>query len=161
MLNRIVLIGRLTRDPELRYTPNGVAVATFTLAVDRQFTNSQGERETDFINIVTWRGLAENCANYLKKGRLAAADGRLQIRNYENNEGKKVYVSEVVADNVRFLESSQGSQNSNSNNNQYSSGQASASNQASGGNNEKNRFNDDPFANDGKPIDISDDDLPF
>lgn len=81
MLNRIVLIGRLTRDPELRYTPNGVAVATFTLAVDRQFTNSQGERETDFINIVTWRGLAENCANYLKKGRLAAADGRLQIRN--------------------------------------------------------------------------------
>lgn len=161
MLNRIVLIGRLTRDPELRYTPNGVAVATFTLAVDRQFTNSQGERETDFINIVTWRGLAENCANYLKKGRLAAADGRLQIRNYENNEGKKVYVSEVVADNVRFLESSQGSQNSNSNNNQYSSGQASGSNQASGGNNEKNRFNDDPFANDGKPIDISDDDLPF
>lgn len=137
MLNRIVLIGRLTRDPELRYTPNGVAVATFTLAVDRQFTNSQGERETDFINIVTWRGLAENCANYLKKGRLAAADGRLQIRNYENNEGKKVYVSEVVADNVRFLESSQGSQNSNSNNNQYSSGQASGSNQASGGNNEK------------------------
>lgn len=81
MLNRIVLIGRLTRDPELRYTPNGVAVTTFTLAVDRQFTNSQGERETDFINIVTWRGLAENCANYLKKGRLAAADGRLQIRN--------------------------------------------------------------------------------
>jgi single-strand DNA-binding protein len=152
VLNRIVLIGRLTRDPELRYTPNGVAVTTFTLAVDRQFTNNQGERETDFINVVTWRGLAENCANYLKKGRLAAADGRLQIRNYENNEGKKVYVSEVVADNVRFLESNQGSQNDN---NQYSSGQAS------GGNKEKTRFNDDPFANDGKPIDISDDDLPF
>jgi single-strand DNA-binding protein len=106
MLNRVILIGRLTRDPELRYTPNGVAVTTFSLAVDRPFANQEGERETDFINIVTWRGLAENCANYLKKGKLAAADGGLQIRNYENNEGKKVYVTEIVADNVRFLESS-------------------------------------------------------
>lgn len=85
-MNRIILIGRLTRDPELRYTPNGVAVTTFTLAVDRPYSNQQGEREADFINIVTWRGLAETCANYLKKGRLTAAEGRLQIRNYENNE---------------------------------------------------------------------------
>jgi single-strand DNA-binding protein len=154
VLNRVVLIGRLTRDPELRYTPNGVAVTTFSLAVDRPYTNQQGERETDFINIVTWRGLAENCANYLKKGRLAAADGRLQIRNYENNEGRKVYVTEVVADNVRFLESGQGS-SQGSQNNQYQTGQEG------GGNRDKARFNDDPFANDGKPIDISDDDLPF
>jgi single-strand DNA-binding protein len=153
VLNRVVLIGRLTRDPELRYTPNGVAVTTFSLAVDRPYTNQQGQRETDFINIVTWRGLAENCANYLKKGRLAAADGRLQIRNYENNEGRKVYVTEVVADNVRFLESAQGS-SQGSQNNQYQD-------QEGGGNREKTRFNDDPFANDGKPIDISDDDLPF
>jgi single-strand DNA-binding protein len=160
-MNRIVLIGRLTRDPELRYTPNGVAVTTFTLAVDRPFSNNQGEREADFINIVTWRGLAETCANYLKKGRLTAAEGRLQIRNYENNEGKKVYVSEVVADNVRFLESTQsgqqGSGNQSGSNNQYGSKQES--NQSKQNNN--NRFNDDPFANDGKPIDISDDDLPF
>jgi len=93
VLNRIILIGRLTRDPELRYTPNGVAVTTFTLAVDRPYTNQQGEREADFITIVTWRGLAETCANYLKKGRLTAVEGRLQIRNYENNEGRRVYVA--------------------------------------------------------------------
>ncbi len=145
MLNRIVLIGRLTRDPELRYTPNGVAVTTFRLAVDRPFTNRQGERETDFINIVTWRGLAETCAKYLKKGRLTAVEGRLQIRDYENNEGRRVYVSEVVADNVRFLESAGARQDS----------------EQQGGTEENVRFNDDPFANDGQPIDISDDDLPF
>lgn len=145
MLNRIVLIGRLTRDPELRYTPNGVAVTTFRLAVDRPFTNRQGERETDFINIVTWRGLAETCAKYLKKGRLTAVEGRLQIRDYENNEGRRVYVSEVVADNVRFLESAGARQGS----------------EQQGGTEENVRFNDDPFANDGQPIDISDDDLPF
>lgn len=106
MLNQVVLIGRLTRDPELRYTPgNGVAVTTFTLAVDRPFTNQQGERETDFIRIVTWRKLAENCANYLRKGRLVAVAGRLQIRNYEDSQGNRRTVSEVVADQVRFLES--------------------------------------------------------
>jgi len=156
-MNRIILIGRLTKDPELRYTPNGVAVTTFTLAVDRPFSNNQGEREADFINIVTWRGLAETCANYLKKGRLTAVEGRLQIRNYENNEGKKVYVSEVVSDNVRFLESSGGQSSQGSGGNQQSYG----SNQNSGFNRDQNRFNEDPFANDGKPIDISDDDLPF
>ncbi len=106
MLNRVILIGRLTKDPELRYTPAGVAVTQFTLAVDRPFTSSgQGEREADFIPIVTWRQLAETCANYLRKGRLTAVEGRIQVRNYENNEGKRVYVTEVIADNVRFLES--------------------------------------------------------
>jgi single-strand DNA-binding protein len=149
MLNRIVLIGRLTRDPELRYTPNGVAVTTFTLAVDRPFTNNQGERETDFINIVTWRGLAENCANYLKKGRLAAADGRLQIRNYEQ-DGQRKWISEVVAENLRFLESAQQSSGGSDSGNNYPSGAGQST-----------KLNDDPFAKDGKPIDISDDDLPF
>ncbi len=105
MLNQVVLIGRLTHDPELRYTAGGgIPVATFSLAVDRPFTNQQGERETDFIKIVTWRKQAENCANYLKKGSLAAAVGRLQIRSYEDNEGVKRKVAEVVADNVRFLD---------------------------------------------------------
>jgi len=105
MLNQVVLIGRLTRDPELRYTPgNGVPVASFTLAVDRPFTNQQGEREADFINIVTWRKLAENCANYLQKGSMSAVTGRLQIRSYEDNQGVKRKVAEVVADNVRFLD---------------------------------------------------------
>lgn len=103
MLNRVVLIGRLTRDPELRYTPNGVAVTTFSLAVDRDRKNAQGEKETDFINIVTWRQLAELCANYLSKGKLAAVDGRLQIRSYEGQDGQRRTIAEVVADNVRFL----------------------------------------------------------
>jgi len=106
MLNQVVLIGRLTRDPDLRYTPgNGTPVANFPLACDRPFTNQQGEREADFINIVTWRKLAENCANYLQKGSLAAVTGRLQIRSYEDSDGVKRKVAEVVADNVRFLDS--------------------------------------------------------
>lgn len=104
MLNRIVLIGRLTRDPELRYTPNGIAVANFSLAVDRPYTNQQGERETDFINIVVWRKLAETCANHLGKGRLVAVDGSLQVRSYETQEGQRRIVAEVVAENVRFLD---------------------------------------------------------
>jgi single-strand DNA-binding protein len=147
LLNRVILIGRLTRDPELRYTPSGVAVTQFSLAVDRPFTNQQGEKEADFINIVTWRQLAETCANYLRKGRLTAVEGRMQTRNYENNEGKKVYVTEVVADNVRFLES-------NANANRTESG---------GSGNDRSqmtRGNAEPFS-DGKPVDISDDDLPF
>lgn len=103
MLNRIVLIGRLTRDPELRYTPNGVAVASFTLAVDRTYKNAQGEKETDFIPCVVFRQLAELCANYLAKGRLAAIDGRIQVRSYEGQDGQRRWVTEVVGDNVRFL----------------------------------------------------------
>lgn len=134
MLNRVILIGRLTRDPDLRYTPSGVAVTQFTIAVDRPFTQG-GEREADFIPVVTWRQLAETCANYLKKGRLVAVEGRIQVRNYENNEGKKVYVTEVIADNVRFLES---------NRDQKETGSSK-----------------DHFTDDGKPIDIPDDQLPF
>lgn len=103
MLNRVILIGRLTKDPELRYTTTGTAVTQFTLAVERPVSQGK-EKEADFINIVTWRQTAEACANYLKKGRLTALEGRIQVRNYDNNEGRKVYVTEVVADNVRFLE---------------------------------------------------------
>jgi len=104
LLNKIILIGRLTRDPELRYTPNGTAVCNFSLAVERNFTNRDGEREVDFIDIVVWRRQAENCANHLAKGRLVAVEGRLQIRSYENSEGQKRRVTEVVANNVQFLE---------------------------------------------------------
>ena len=111
MLNRIVLIGRLTRDPELRYTQSGVPVASFALAVDRNFKNAQGERETDFINIVVWRQQAENCAQYLSKGKLAAVDGNLQIRSYTGNDGVKRTVAEVVADTVRFLSPKEGGSN--------------------------------------------------
>lgn len=146
MLNRVILIGRLTKDPELRYTPNGVAVATFTLAVNRPYTNQQGNREADFIDIVTWRQLAETCANYLRKGRLTAVEGRLQVRNYENNEGKRVYVTEVVADNVRFLESGN-----------------SGGGRGADPDRQSNERYDDPFADDkgSTPIDVIEDDLPF
>lgn len=138
MLNRVILIGRLTKDPDLKYTPSGVAVCQFTLAVDRPFTTQGGEREADFIPVVVWRQLAETCANYLRKGRLTAVEGRIQVRNYENNEGKRVYVTEVIADNVRFLESSNKDNSTNS-----------------------SKSNQDPFSDDGKPIDIADKDLPF
>lgn len=103
MLNRVILIGRLTRDPELRYTASGVAVTSFTLAVDRNFVNQQGERGTDFIRVTVWRKLAETCANHLGKGRLVAVEGRLQTRTYEA-EGQKRTATEVVADDVRFLD---------------------------------------------------------
>lgn len=131
MLNRIVLIGRLTKDPELRYTPNGKAVASFTLAVDRPFKNQRGEREADFINVVVWGSQGENSANYLAKGKLAAVDGRLQIRSYDDKDGQRRWITEVVADSVRFL-SPKGSQD--------------------------NSF--EP-ANMGSEVDFSDDDIPF
>jgi single-strand DNA-binding protein len=106
MINQVVLIGRLVRDPELKYTSgSGIPVATFTLAIDRPFKNAEGEREADFVPIVTWRKLAENCAEYLKKGSLSAVTGRLQIRGYEDKEGVKRKIAEIVADNVRFLDS--------------------------------------------------------
>ncbi len=104
MLNRAVLVGRLTKDPELRSAPNGVNVGTFTLAVNRTFTNAQGEREADFINVVVFKKQAENVKNYLSKGSLAGVDGRLQTRSYENKVGQRVFVTEVVADSVQFLE---------------------------------------------------------
>lgn len=173
MLNRVILIGRLTRDPELRYTPAGVAVTQFTLAVDRPFTSGgQGEREADFIPVVTWRQLAETCANYLRKGRLTAVEGRIQVRNYENNEGKRVYVTEVIADNVRFLESNrEGGGSREEGGSSYSGGTSSGGGSLGGnasqsggnrpsGNNSRNDSRD-PFQDDGRPIDISEDDLPF
>lgn len=107
MLNKIVLIGRLTRDVDLKHTQSDKAVANFTLAVDRGFKNQAGEKETDFINIVVWGKQAENCASYIGKGRLVAVSGRLQIRSYEDKEGNRRYMTEVVADNVVFLDKSE------------------------------------------------------
>lgn len=150
MINRTVLVGRLTKDPELRYTPNGVAVCTFTLAVNRPFTNQQGEREADFINCVAWRGTAESLANYQRKGNLIGIDGRIQTRNYEDNEGRRVYVTEVIAESVQFLEPKRVSdiqdKGTKTQTQQSSTGLAPE---------------EDPFYNCGEPIDISDDDLPF
>ena len=113
MLNRVVLVGRLTKDPEFRTTPSGVEVATFTLAVNRTFTNAQGEREADFINVVVFRKQAKNVNDYLSKGSLAGVDGRVQSRNYENNEGRRVFVTEVVADSVQFLDTKGNNQQNN------------------------------------------------
>ena len=108
MLNKVILIGRLTKEPELRYTPSGAAVASFTLAVNRTRANAQGERETDFIPVVVWQKQAENCANYIGKGSLVAVDGRLQVRTYDAKDGTKRWVTEVVAESVRFLDKREG-----------------------------------------------------
>ncbi|WP_101841899.1 single-stranded DNA-binding protein [Halobacillus sp. Marseille-P3879] len=155
MLNRVVLVGRLTRDPDLRYTPNGVAVANFTLAVNRPFSNNQGDRDADFINCVVWRRAAENLANFMNKGSLVGVDGRLQSRSFDNQEGKRVFVTEVVADSVQFLESKGGSSQGGGGQQGFQPNQ----NQQPNYNNNNN--NEDPFADKGEPIDISDDDLPF
>ena len=101
MINRAVLVGRLTKEVELKYTPSGVAVAKFTLAVNRSFNNSAGEKEADFINVTVWRKPAENAANYLKKGSLAGVEGRIQTGSYEGTDGKRVYTTDVVADSVQ------------------------------------------------------------
>ncbi|MDO1604876.1 single-stranded DNA-binding protein [Lactobacillus sp. YT155] len=160
MINRVVLVGRLTRDPDLRYTANGAAVGSFTIAVNRQFTNQQGEREADFINCVIWRKSAENFANFTKKGSLVGIDGRLQSRSYENQQGQKVYVTEVVVDNFSLLESKSATENRPSSN-------PAANNVPNNNNNTNNKPENtfesqaDPFADNSQSIDISDDDLPF
>lgn len=104
MLNQTIIIGRTTKEPEFRQTQNGVSVATFTIAVDRNFKNQNGEKETDFFNIVCWRGLAETVGRYLGKGRLVAVSGRLQNRSYEAKDGTKRYITEIVASEVQFLD---------------------------------------------------------
>lgn len=148
MINRVVLVGRLTKDPEFRTTPSGVSIANFTLAVNRTFTNAQGEREADFINVVVFRKQAENVNKYLSKGNLAGVDGRVQSRSYENNEGKRVFVTEVVADNVQFLEpKGQSNNQSQQQRNQANPQQAQSK--------------ESPFANANGPIDIQNEDLPF
>ncbi len=110
-MNKAILIGNLTRDPELRTTPNGVSVCSFSIAVNRRRTNQQGERETDFFNIIAWRGLGENCAKYLAKGRKVSVIGEIQTRTYDAKDGTKRYVTEIIADDVEFLTPREGSGN--------------------------------------------------
>lgn len=168
-MNRVVLVGRLTRDPDLRYTPSGVAVANFTIAINRPFTNQDGNREADFINCVVWRRPAENLANYMKKGSQIGVDGRLQSRSYEGQDGKTVYVTEVVADSVQFLESKGSSQGTGQDTSRFQQNQnqqppnqfQNQNQQPSNQFQNQNQNQGDPFKNDGEPIDISDDDLPF
>lgn len=156
MINNVVLVGRLTKDPDLKYTGNGTAVATFTLAVNRNFTNQSGEREADFINCVIWRKPAETLANYAKKGVLIGVTGRIQTRSYDNQQGQKVYVTEVITDNFQMLESkkadsSQNTQGSGALNNQTNNYTRNQQN--------TNSATADPFGN--SSIDIDSQDLPF
>lgn len=119
MINNVVLVGRLTKDPELKYTQGGVAVTRFTLAVNRPFTNQQGQREADFVNCVTWRKQAENTANYLRKGSLTGIEGRIQTSNFEGKDGNRVFMTEVVADSVQFLEPKSARDQNSYNNQDY------------------------------------------
>ena len=154
-MNKVFLIGRLTRDPELRYTSSNLPVATFTVAVNRNFANQAGEREADFINIVVWRKQAENVKNYLNQGSQVAIDGRLQTRSYDGEDGKKRYVTEVIADNVQFLDTKASRETFNNSENEITP--SSFSEQPTQTTDIKN----DPFADFGSSIEINDDELPF
>ena len=155
-MNKVFLIGRLTRDPELRYTGSNVPVASFSLAVNRNFTNQSGEREADFINIVVWRKQAENVKNYLSQGSQVAIDGRIQTRSYDDKDGNKRYVTEVIADNVEFLGSKASNNNSSSDNQGPKPYDFDKAPDTKGTDVDNN-----PFADFGSSIEISDDELPF
>lgn len=181
MINNVVLVGRLTRDAELRYTQTNIAVATFTLAVNRPFKNEAGEREADFINCVIWRQSAENLANWAKKGSLIGITGVIQTRSYDNQQGQRVYVTEVVASNFQLLESRNSQQNNQGHQDNHGGYQQQGySNQGSSFQNgnsygqqgsffEGNTTNpvpdftrdNNPFGRPTNPLDISDSDLPF
>ena len=162
MINNVVLVGRMTRDADLRYTPSNQAVATFTLAVNRNFKNQAGEREADFINCVIWRQQAENLANWAKKGTLVGITGRIQTRNYENQQGQRVYVTEVIAENFQVLESRtarEGQGGGYAAGGQYTAGNGFGSSPQAPSATPNFAREESPFG--GNPMDISDDDLPF
>ena len=151
-MNKVVLIGRLTKDPELRYTQSGTAVASFNLAVDRRFANQNGEREADFINCVAWNKTAEFISEYFYKGKQIALEGRLQVRSYDGNDGQKRWVTEVIAEQVEFV----GSKNDNNSN--QSSGGAGNSGGSAGGN---SGYDSNPGLGLGEEVVFDDNDLPF
>ncbi|KAA6453358.1 single-stranded DNA-binding protein [Bacillus swezeyi] len=155
MLNRVILTGRLTEDPVLQYTPNGTAVTSFSLAVKRNFPNQQGENDTDFFNCICWRKTAENVANFMKKGSLVGVDARLQSRNYQNEQGQRVFVVEVNAETVQFLENKNHQRGYNHNSKKRSGDSFDPYNSVGNSNHSENRSN--PF----REYDEQDDDLPF
>ncbi|MET1109103.1 single-stranded DNA-binding protein [Enterococcus faecium] len=157
MINNVSLVGRLTKDPDLRYTASGTAVATFTLAVNRNFTNQNGNREADFINCVIWRKPAETMATLAKKGSLIGVVGRIQTRTYDNQQGQRVYVTEVVADNFQLLESKAAAESRMHTDQSTTSPSTTAFEQRDTNNGLDASQN--PFG--GQSMDISDDDLPF
>ena len=163
-MNKVFLIGRLTRDPELRYTGSNIAVATFSIAVNRNFANASGEREADFINIVVWRKQAENVKNYISQGSQVAIDGRMQTRTYDDKDGKKVYVTEVVADNVQFLDTKatrEQRETGRDNNESFAEDNVNPYDFSNEVDVKTNDIKEDPFKDFGEEIKIEDDDLPF
>ena len=165
MINSVCLVGRLTRDPELKYTGNNIAVASFSLAVNRNFKDANGERETDFINCVIWRQQAENLANWAKKGALIGITGRIQTRSYENQQGQRIYVTEVVAENIQMLESRaarEGSSASQGNTSgAFGNGYAGPHGQQAPQQQAPNFARENSSYGNANPMDISDDMLPF
>ncbi len=166
MLNRVVLVGRLTKDPELKYTQSGIAVTRFTLVVNRPFKNGDGDQEADFINCVAWRKQAENTANFLRKSSLTGIDGRIQTSNFEGQDGKRVFMTEVVADSVQFLEPrnsrSDGQENAENRQQGYQTNNSSQYQGRSQARQETNhRDSEDPFHRGSGPVEVTDDDLPF
>lgn len=159
-MNKAILIGRLTKDPELRTTPTGRNVCQFSVAVSRNFTNANGEREADFINCVVWDKQAENLVKYQKKGNQIAVEGRIQTRNYDDKDGKKVYVTEILASNISFLDSkgTGATGNTSFNNLPEPPMEDTSSNNSSM---ETVSVEKDPFEAFGDSIEISDNDLPF
>lgn len=158
-MNSVILVGRLTRDPELRTTPNGIATCQISLAVNG-IPNQNGERTTDFINVVVWRRQAENVAKFCQKGSQVGVEGKIHTRSYDANDGSKRYVTEVVASNITFLGSSSGNRNQNTSS---GSGGIPDMNIVSSmpNTNETTDLNDDPFKDFGSEVVLSDDDLPF
>lgn len=156
-MNSVILVGRLTRDPELRTTPNGIATCQISLAVNG-LPNQNGERTTDFINVVVWRRQAENVAKFCQKGSQIGVEGKIHTRSYDANDGSKRYVTEVVANNVTFLGSSSGNRSQNT-----GFGSMPEMNTVSNmpNTNETTDLNDDPFKDFGSEVVLSDDDLPF
>lgn len=180
MINNTTLVGRLTKNPELKYTGSGIAVVSFSLAVERNYTNAQGERETDFIMCQSWRGTAEIISKLGVKGALVGVTGNIQTRNYQNNEGRTIYITEVVVDKFQMLEAKDvtdarrnqtGQQSANVGQGQSNLGQSNTNNapytnqtqstQQNNSNNFTQTNNDDPFQSSGEVTDIKDDDLPF
>ena len=173
MINNVVLVGRLVKDIDLKYTGSGTAVGTFTMAAQRNFTDQNGKRESDFINCVIWRKSAENMANFTRKGSLVGIEGRIQTRNYENQQGQRVYITEVVVENFTLLESKQATEQRPRENTYQSQGEPKQSTQQNNGPMDASKTGDykyntfdnfnnapDPFLGNGEQI-YNDDDMPF
>lgn len=161
MINNVVLVGRLTRDVDLRYTSNGTAYASFTVAVERNFKNQNGEKETDFINCAMWRKAAENFANFTHKGSQVGIEGRIQTRNYENQQGQKVYVTEVLAENFSLLEPRNATSRLEGDRDGFEGGRVNTFNVNKNANTSGNFANNDPFTGSVDVIDVLDSELPF